>query len=471
MKRKRVENDGLSDYERKRLENIKRNHEMLNLLDIDMAASFLKKKSTSTPKSKMKMKVEPTRRSLRNIEKTTGKTQLPFTFSPPPVITTTNTQHFANGPVDAVPKNDIEEAESQAFLSALDNLNKETKVTCSILSEETSCFKSYKERISKLQVHPENVHKVVPNRITTMAIHPSCEKTVVCAGDKWGNVGFWDVEATNTENNGIYVYRPHIGCVRTMFFHPERNNELMSCSDDGTVRRTDLNSCVFDDLYASEDNCISSLSYPCNTRNTFLLGFGNGEVGVLDTRESSDCKKHWCHMRPIKCLHCSPDNGYLFCTSSSDATVVLWDLRKIKGKKSKVDEYDGHRRSINSAYFSPVDGKYILTTSWDDSIKILEVTPSTNLEEKQKFKHYNNTGRWLSTFKATWDPQNGRGFLVGSMLDPRRIQFYHAEQKTTPLLEKFSENFTTISSTNVFHPTKNIIASGNSSGKVFLWSE
>ena len=52
---------------------------------------------------------------------------------------------------------------------------------------------SYKERMSKLEVEPENVLKVVPNRITAMAVHPSCEKTIVCAGDKWGNVGFWDV--------------------------------------------------------------------------------------------------------------------------------------------------------------------------------------------------------------------------------------------------------------------------------------
>ena len=41
----------------------------------------------------------------------------------------------------------------------------------------------------------------------------------------------------------------------------------------------------------------------------------------------------------------------------------------MKGKKSKVDEYDGHGRSVNSAYFSPIDGKYVLTTSWDDTIK------------------------------------------------------------------------------------------------------
>ena len=54
---------------------------------------------------------------------------------------------------------------------------------------------------------------------------------------------------------------------------------------------------------------------------------------------------------------------------TSNRTVALWDLRKIKGIKSKLDQYERHSRSVTSAYFSPVDGKYVLTTSWDDTIK------------------------------------------------------------------------------------------------------
>ena len=35
--------------------------------------------------------------------------------------------------------------------------------------------------------------KVVPQRIFSMAIHPSLDKTIVFAGDKWGRLGIWDV--------------------------------------------------------------------------------------------------------------------------------------------------------------------------------------------------------------------------------------------------------------------------------------
>jgi hypothetical protein len=52
---------------------------------------------------------------------------------------------------------------------------------------------SYKERISKLRVSVDNVRKIVFGRITTMTFHPSCDKTIICAGDSKGNLGFWNV--------------------------------------------------------------------------------------------------------------------------------------------------------------------------------------------------------------------------------------------------------------------------------------
>ena len=41
-----------------------------------------------------------------------------------------------------------------------------------------------------------------------MAFHPSSEKTIICAGDEYGNIGFW-----NVVSGGICrdFYRPHTG--------------------------------------------------------------------------------------------------------------------------------------------------------------------------------------------------------------------------------------------------------------------
>ena len=47
--------------------------------------------------------------------------------------------------------------------------------------------------LESLVVRDEHAVKVVPERIYSVAVHPSSEKILACAGDKKGYVGLWDV--------------------------------------------------------------------------------------------------------------------------------------------------------------------------------------------------------------------------------------------------------------------------------------
>ena len=58
------------------------------------------------------------------------------------------------------------------------------------------------KNIGNLTISDENFAKVVPFRIFSLAIHPTESKLLVAAGDKWGSIGFWDVQ-----NNGIQVVK------------------------------------------------------------------------------------------------------------------------------------------------------------------------------------------------------------------------------------------------------------------------
>ena len=53
----------------------------------------------------------------------------------------------------------------------------------------------------------ENVAKVVPNRIFSMAVHPTTNKLLVAAGGKWGNVGIWDVNDKASVNHGVQLFK------------------------------------------------------------------------------------------------------------------------------------------------------------------------------------------------------------------------------------------------------------------------
>jgi len=136
-------------------------------------------------------------------------------------------------------------------------------------------------------------------------------------------------------------------------------------------------------------------------------------------------------------------------TGSSAGTMNVWDIRYLStasatgsssdsGSKSQklpatVATFAGHAKSINAAYASP-DGKYVLSVSQDNTIRCWDVQHAVSVAAGRSGKggggsgsnggkkppakatqaqavpysstaHDNHTGRWLSTFRPTWDPK------------------------------------------------------------------
>jgi hypothetical protein len=63
-------------------------------------------------------------------------------------------------------------------------------------------------------------------------------------------------------------------------------------------------------------------------------------------------------------------------------------------------------------------------------------------------------------------------FVIGSMKQPRGVDFYTHTSGGGGKWENVRqthENFTTVSSLNCFHPSMDVVAGGNSSGKVSIW--
>ena len=73
----------------------------------------------------------------------------------------------------------------------------------------------YEARFEKMTINQERVVKIVPDRIFSMAIHPSSHKVVVSAGGKYGGVGLWEELGSGMllilhQRNMEYTYLPHI---------------------------------------------------------------------------------------------------------------------------------------------------------------------------------------------------------------------------------------------------------------------
>ena len=101
----------------------------------------------------------------------------------------------------------VELDQKKAFLSAaapsVEDAKLEYNGKFSFRGEDVS------KQLKNLRLPPENVAKVVPNRIFSLAVHPTTEKVLVAAGGKWGNVGLWDVNGTDLINNGVQLFKYH----------------------------------------------------------------------------------------------------------------------------------------------------------------------------------------------------------------------------------------------------------------------
>ena len=96
-----------------------------------------------------------------------------------------------------------------------------------------------------------DVAKVVPDRIYSVACHPSSEHLLVAAGDKKGFLGLWNVDSS-AENDGVHLFKPHSGAISSLAWD-STGSSLLSSSYDGTVRLFDINRQTFDAVFASYD--------------------------------------------------------------------------------------------------------------------------------------------------------------------------------------------------------------------------
>ncbi|KAG8227158.1 hypothetical protein J437_LFUL001702 [Ladona fulva] len=200
----------------------------------------------------------------------------------------------------------------------------------------------------------------------------------------------------------------------------------------------------------------------------------------------------------MKCYHLScrtvdihPLYPQYLATSSSCGYTSIWDLRKVKkdSKNSSDSEIKAianidaalchlgdDKRRLFSAFFSPVTGNGLLTTSSDDYIrlydtsKLAQAASSSTYRVETSIRHDNRTGRWITPFRAVWHPQRDDAFVVGSMGQPRQVEVYGRHGR---LLAAIGSNgplpINTICSVNAFHPHRLVLASADSAGRVHVF--
>lgn len=493
----------LSEYERKRLENIKQNQEILKSLNIKGIIPVVVKKTTvsGVKKARVEKKAatpdassEPiSRRVSSRLLKRSGSG---FEGLDEDYVKIESDLYLA--PLEkAKPKRivgkiafDPEEGASAGFL--------ESTSSCKLFEGDESLLDSSHSRPNDdfengLEIQNElSVVKVMKERIYSVAVHPDPTKVLVAAGGKFGELSFLDATEFSHPDGlegkelpeakeyrpKVFAFRPHTGSISNLRYNPANSNQLISTSYDNIVRCLDISKGSFDELYNfGEDNSDVITGFDLDsTGNLLNLSDTDGMFRWTDRRSPSIVKELRLHDKKIGGVSVCRDGKYL-ATASNDGTVGIWDLRKLQtiSSDSEVVPEALHtmtfRRSVTSVFFNLQDSNKLLSTCYDDHVRVhYNLTQSSDKHSHSEMSHNNQTGRWITNFKAAWDPKSSNYAVVGNMNRGIDIVKAGGDGDSKIVRNITSEYLTAQPAVNAFHPNLDLVASGNASGKIALWS-
>ncbi|XP_076915269.1 protein DAMAGED DNA-BINDING 2-like isoform X1 [Bidens hawaiensis] len=318
-------------------------------------------------------------------------------------------------------------------------------------------------------------------RVTCLEFHPT-NNNLLLSGDKKGQLGVWDFGKVYEKT----VYgNIHKALLNNMKFGPANDGTVYTASSDGTVSCTDLETGLSTTLMDLNPNGWQG-------RNSWKMLYGmdlNAEKGLVlvadsfgflhmvDARANSKIGDPvLIHKKGTKVvgLHCNPLQPDFLLSCGNDHFARIWDMRRLEAE-SCLHELP-HKRVVNSAYFSPLSGSKIVTTSIDNRIRVWDSIFGNLDTPSREIVHSHDFNRHLTPFRAEWDPKDPSESLVvigryisenynGAALHP--IDFI--DISTGQLVsEVMDPNITTISPVNKLHPRDDVLATG-SSRSLFIW--
>ncbi|XP_074311280.1 uncharacterized protein LOC141647126 [Silene latifolia] len=361
----------MTEYERRRLENIKRNGDMLSSLNINSILSNLTDSSLKRPRGRpagprewQKRIYERSRSSLRT-QGIPASHPSGLSYDKPCDLTTplSNKEPIT---MRNVYKDDEESHYSFVKRLRALEMNPVTNVGRVAVQEPV--------KPESFKLESENVARIVPEGLTVIRFLPTSGTTVVVAGTRFGSLGVWAATSRDANDIGktVHLYRPHSSTIYGIYVHPFSPTKIYSCCGDGLLRVTDIGTEKFDLLYStSSGSAIYSLSQPPDDVNSIYIGERLG-LKLYDRRAGKIVNSWLLHKGRINSIDFNPSNTNVLATTSTDGLACLWDLRKINNRQSKCKPFLTFTRekSIHSAYFSP-SGSCLAITSSDHMIAVL----------------------------------------------------------------------------------------------------
>ncbi|KAL7945033.1 WD40-repeat-containing domain protein [Trichoderma barbatum] len=508
----KTEGDGLSAFERRRLENIAANKALLSEISVT-AKKIIPDKPASKPSApRKKVKAEPVVREPRR--GTRMSSRLAGVAADDEVLKRkleVEAEHQA-GQVkakrlrvgDDMNLGDIV-VDGKKYTSSMDGLKgifrgAQPGVRTFVYDAKEATdgdLKEARQRMNGLKLYEHwipNDIKITPQRVYALGFHPTEDKPIVFAGDKEGAMGVFDASQTAPEVTDededipdpvISAFKTHARTITSFAFSPIDANAVFSASYDSSIRKLDLEKGVSVQVFAPEnaheDLPISTLEIPAAEPNLLYFSTLDGSVGRYDARTPGSLELWTLSEQKIGGFSMHPLHPYLLATASLDRTMKVWDLRKMSGKGDlKHPTLLGeHESRLSVSHTSWSAGGHVATSSYDDTIKIYDFSnaskwkPGQNIDAKTMepahiIRHNNQTGRWVTILKPQWqkNPKDGvQKFTIGNM--NRFVDVYASDG--SQLAQLGGDGISAVPAVAHFHPTMDWVAGGTASGKLCLW--
>lgn len=456
----------LSEYELKRLETIRQNQAFLSSLKLSEISDALRAKPKQTERGLKKEKkvteMLPVRKSLRLQNK---DARTPHTREVKESIDK-EPEKTVMIPPGPIPLDPVYLDEHVRLPEDLLNIWNEDPIQQKAGRLDLT---SYQKMLQKMTIDVSGVVKVVEDRIYSAAFHPASSSLLMAAGNIWGQLGLWKMGA-KWGDDGVLLFKPHSQTISCMAFS-SKPSDLITVSYDGFARSMDLEKAVFDEVYHSASK-LRSFDFMSSDCSTLLIGDWNGDVAVIDQRTPGTSYESRCTLdsKTVRCVHVHPVQQQYF-VAAENRSVHIYDLRSLNMRSQAVCELNGHSHTITSAYFSPSSGNRVITTCMDDNIRVFNTSQLIDgAPLLSSVSHNMRTSRWLSKLSAVWDPKQEDCFVVGNLDTHRKIQVYH---ESGYLLHNFQseQHLTTVCSITAFHPSRNALLGGNSTGRLRVFSD
>ena len=327
---------------------------------------------------------------------------------------------------------------------------------------------------SRLELGEDTVAKVTVKGISHLDWAPRADILLLAAGDKQGCVSLFNITAAASAPaaadddeddgaaDGVFVQRPHSEYISGLRWARQGATRLHTISYDGSVRSLDAESATWLQVHASDDEW-SAFEPACDGGSAWL-GDNEGRLRLLDFRSGQLGAPVAAHGRKVNTLSL---RGDMLASASGDNTVKVWDVRKLGGGgKAQCLAELAHGKSVQSAYFAPAGSARLLSTSYDDTLRIWSAEQGGAWAAAVKIKHDNNTGRWLLPFRAVW-AADGSAVICGSM--KRETEFFSASTGKSLMALKHAELLTAVPSRHAVTGDGAAVAAATASGRVHIW--